>query len=352
MLHSSAMKIKTANKATNWFFVISVGYLMALFSWFFLFTIFGDGNGYLGLVNALALYLFIPLPIVAFVSYHYKFRKLLMPIFAGLIIFAYLWGPLFFPTGIVQLETDATLRVMTFNVLGRAGNHEAILKSIREENADIIFLQELTPEIAAVISLRLADDYAYQILQPASRSRGLGVISRYPLQKLDALIPGKWMGPPPQILEMELDGKAITLVNFHTVPTGSIWPRRVVGTFKDRENDLQALANFATSQKQIGPLIVAGDANVTRLNEAYKSLAGVLEDAWLQAGFGFGHSFPGPYEEGNSYAQISFFRIPYWLVSIDYIFYSNEFEAIETWMGVFYGGSDHRSVVTEIALTR
>lgn len=343
------MKSETNNHSYNWLFNISVSYIIALFSWFFLYIVFGDSNGFLGLANALALYLFVPLPIITLIALRLKFKKLMIPLLSGVIIFAFLWGPLFFSSGAPFSEASVSLRVMTFNVLGRAGSHEPILKTIREEAADVIFLQELTPEIASVISLRLSDEYPYQILQAASRSRGLGVISRYPLQKLDALIPGNWMGAP-QILEMDLEGAAITLVNFHTIPTGSLWPRRVVGTFADRERDLAALANFAVTQRQIGPLIVAGDANTTRLNEAYKSLAAELEDAWLQGGFGFGHSFPGPYEEGNSYAQISFFRIPYWLVSIDYIFYSNEFAAMDTWMGVFYGGTDHRAVVSDILL--
>ena len=343
------MKKDTNNYPLKWLYLIGVSYLIALFSWFFLYVTFGDGNGYLGLVNALALYLFVPLPVLAFISLTLKFKQLLIPIIAGLFLFAYLWGPLFIISESSFNEADATLRVMTFNVLGRAGSHEPILKSLREENADVIFLQELTPDIASLISQRLVDDYPFQILQPAPRSSGLGVISRYPLQKLDALIPGHWLGVP-QILGMDMGGEVITLINFHTIPTGSLWPRRVIGTFEDRENDLEALAKFAASQKLISPLIVAGDANVTRLNDAYKSVAEVLEDAWLQAGYGFGHSFPGPYEDGNSFAQISFFHIPFWLVSIDYIFYSNDFEALDTWMGAFYGGTDHRSVVSDILL--
>jgi endonuclease/exonuclease/phosphatase (EEP) superfamily protein YafD len=149
---------------------------------------------------------------------------------------------------------------------------------------------------------------------------------------------------------MDWNSQMISLVNFHTMPTGNLWPRWVWRTFENRESDLLALADFAKTQSAIGPLIVAGDANATRLNDAYKSVAAVLKDTWLEAGFGLGHSFPGPIEEGGSSAQISFFRIPYWMVGIDYIFTSHEFDAVDTWMGAFYGGSDHRAVVSDLVL--
>jgi len=349
MLNSLAMKKSRQEKPFNLIYSISVSYLIGLFSWFFLYLIFGDGNGFLGLVNALALYFFIPMPILAFIVFSNNFQKLVIPLLAALAIFVYLWGPLFYSPKSNISDPKISLRVMTFNVLGRAGSNEPILKTILEENADVIFLQELTHEIAALISLRMVDEYPFQILQPGLRSRGLGVISRYPLQKLDVLIPGSWMGNP-QILEMKMEGEVMTLVNFHTISTGNIWPRRVIETFAARERDLESLADFARAQQEIGPLILAGDANITRINEAYKILADVLEDAWLQGGFGFDHTFPGPYEEGSSFAQISFFRVPYWLVGIDFIFYSNDFEATDTWLGVFYGGSDHRSIVSEISL--
>lgn len=341
------MKLEKKQSQLNLLDLFGLGYFSILFGWFILYLLFGDGNGFLGLANAVALYFFLPLPLFALASLTRKKRKLLFPVLAGLAIFLFLWGPLFTSPRMVEENPAAQLRVMTFNVLGRAGSHDPILQSILEEDADVVFLQELTPEIASVISLRLADAYPFQILQPAFRSRGLGVLSRYPLAKLDAVLPGNWMGVP-QILEMDWAGEAVTLVNFHTIPTGNLWPRWVLRTFEERESDLSALANFAVSHSEIGPLIVAGDANATRLNEAYKSLAAVMQDAWLEAGFGFGHSFPGPYEEGSSFAQISFFRIPYWLVSIDYIFYSQQFQALDTWMGAFYGGSDHRAVVTEL----
>lgn len=334
----------------RWLQAASNLYFLFLFGWFALYLLLGDGLGFLGLANAVSVYFFLPLPLFILLAVQRPSRGLVLSVVAAAALFAFHWGPLLLPKSDAQAQGQTTLRVMTFNVLGRAGSHMPILQAIQEENPDVLFLQEITPELSSVLSLELQELLPYQVLEPASRSRGLGVMSKLPLSELDVVLDGNWMGGP-QILSMQWQGQEIALVNFHTIPTGNIWPRWVRRTFLWREADMQRLADFAAEQAQIGPLIVAGDANATRLNEAYKSIAAVLQDAWLEAGQGFGHTFPGPYEEGNSFAQISLFRLPHWLVSIDYIFHSHDLAAAHTWMGAYYGGSDHRAIVTELYLS-
>jgi endonuclease/exonuclease/phosphatase (EEP) superfamily protein YafD len=341
-MHSN---IKT--KANPWITAAANLYFFFLFTWFALYVVFGDSNGYLGLANALAIYFFLPLPIIAFIALRIKMSRLIYSSAVALVIFLLIWGSQLLPKSSQLAENQPSLRVMTFNILGRAGNHEPVLQAIREEDPDLLFLQELTPDMAIILREQLSEVFPHYIFEPASRSRGHGVMSKYPLEETNIVLDGNWTGIP-QILTLQWQETEITLVNFHTIPTASIWPRWVDLTFDRRELALQNLANFAAQQAQFGPLIVAGDANTTRLSDAYKSVAEVLQDSWLEAGFGFGHSFPGPYEEGKTFAQISIFRLPYWMVSIDYIFHSTEMSASRTWMGAYYGGTDHRSVVTEL----
>lgn len=323
-------------------------YSFFLIIWFILYLLFGDGSGFLGLANALSIYFFLPLPLIALIALLYKQRSLFWPLILGVLIFAWLWGPLFTNEAATQPD-GPRLRVMTFNILGRAGSHMPILDSILAEEADVLFLQEVTPEMAAILSVRLADAYPYQILQPAPQASGMGVLSRYPIESLDVSISGNWIGSP-QIVSLEWMDQEVILVNFHTLPTGTLWPRSVRHSFDRRGRDLKALADFAEQQSEFGPLIVAGDANATHLNEAYKYLAAVLQDTWMQTGTGIGHTFPGPINEDSSYARISFFRLPYWLVRIDYIFASSHWQTDATWLAEFSGGSDHRGVVTELVL--
>ena len=329
---------------------VAFGWLYSFFvlSWFILYVLFGDGSGFLGLANAVSIYFFLPLPLIALIALFYRQRLLWWPVILGVLIFAWLWGPLFARETMPQADGQH-LRVMSFNILGRAGSHLPIIDSILAEDADVLLLQEVTPEMAAILSVRLADVYPYQILQPAPQASGMGVLSRYPIEALDVSLSGYWIGSP-QIIGLDWMGDKVTLVNFHTLPTGTLWPRSVRRSFERRGQDLKTLADFAEQQSEFGPLIVAGDANVTHLNEAYKVLTAVLQDAWMQAGSGIGHTFPGPIDEDSAYARISFFRIPYWLVRIDYIFTSTHWQADSTWLAEFSGGSDHRGVVTELVL--
>lgn len=328
-------------RLTGWY----IGYLS---TWFVLFVFLGDGAGYLGLFNAVALYFFIPLPIALWIAWRSKSSRLLLACFAGVAIFAWLWGPLFLPTTSANADSPS-LRVMTFNILGRIGDPDDILSSIKNEDADVLFVQELTPEYAVVLTAGLEGEYPYQILNPIEKAAGMGVFSRYPIEPLDVSIDGRWRGEP-QLLRLDWQGEQITLVNFHAISTGTIWPRWVQTTFDRREESIALLADFARDSSIAGPVIVAGDGNLTRLNDTYKVLDAVLNDAWWQAGWGFGHTFPGNIEPDDMFTRISIFLIPHWLVRIDYVFHSDHWQASSAWLADFNGGSDHRGVVTDLIL--
>lgn len=325
---------------------ICVLYFAALFGWLLLYLLFDDGMGYLGLANALAVYFFLPLPLATLLAWRVHNRPLLSASLVGALAFAALWGPLFWPNPPVATN-GPDLRVMSFNVLGRRGDPEAVLASIVAEDADLVFLQEVTPDIAWLINNELPIAYPYRVLAPDAGASGLGVLSKYPLEESGIALNGGWMGKP-QVLHMDWQGQAITLVNIHTRPTGSIWPRLVRYTFDQRQADIAYLTDFVAARS--GPVIVGGDANMTHLNTAYKILIKQLDDAWWQAGFGLGHTFPGPVNSGDWGTRVGHFLIPPWLVRIDYVFISDDWQAANAWLAEFHGGSDHRGLVTELVL--
>lgn len=346
----STVPAKVRSRARSSFKQVLLGlsafYFAALFGWLLLYLLLGDGLGYLGLANSLAVYFFLPLPLVALVAWRAGSRWLRLASLAGALVFAWLWGPLFWPNSDMTVD-GPELRVMTFNVLGRAGDPQAVLAAIQAEDADLLFLQEVTPDMAWLIDNELSEAYPYQVLKPDSGARGMGVISRYPLEEKGADLDGRWTGPP-QVLEMQWGGQRITLVNIHTRPTGSLWPRWVRATFDHRQEDIARLTDFVAGLA--GPVIVGGDANMTHLNTAYKMLNQQLGDVWWQAGSGLGHTFPGPVDADDWATRVSYFMVPPWLVRIDYVFISDDWQATEAWLAEFRGGSDHRGVVTELAL--
>jgi endonuclease/exonuclease/phosphatase (EEP) superfamily protein YafD len=326
---------------------VSIWYYIGLFSWFLLFNFLGDGNGYLGLANALALYFFIPLPLFLLIAWFRYSRVLLVAGVVGIGIFALLWGPLFVPKA--DVTEGPRLRVMTFNVLGRIGDPHDVLDSILAEGPDVLFLQEITPEFADTLLPALTPEYPHQMLDIKPQAGGMAVFSRFPIQAIDIELGGRWRGEP-QLLNLDWEGQQITLVNFHTVSTGTVWPRGVFFTASRREESVDLLVSFAENTVEHTPLIMAGDGNLTRLNATHRELDTVLDDAWWESGFGLGHTFPGQIEADDLFTRISFFMIPHWLVRIDYVFYSEHWQSSRTWLAEFNGGSDHRGVVTELVL--
>ena len=328
----------------SWVKQISGWYLALLFFWFLLYLVFGDGFGYLGLANAVAVYFFFPLPITLIGAWTSRDPRLMTASLLAAGIFAWLWGPLFWPAASVVPDGPA-LRVMTINVLGKARQPEAVLASIQDAEPDLVFIQEFTPNLASSLGPELKETMPYQVLDPGLGSEGLAVFSRYPVERMDIVLQGTWRGAP-QVLRMDWQGREVTLVNFHALSTGGLSPGLVRYTTRERLETLSALADFAAGES--GLLIVAGDANTTRLNTPYKLLDEVLDDAWWEAGWGLGHTFPGQISSDDWFTRVSFFIIPHWLVRIDHVFYSVQFRASSAALAEFNGGSDHRGLVTDL----
>lgn len=84
---------------------------------------------------------------------------------------------------------------------------------------------------------------------------------------------------------------------------------------------------------------------MTPLSDAYAILTSELRDAWLQTGFGLGHTFPGSDHQEGSRPRIAGVPVPMWLARIDYILYSPDWKADSVHNTRFDGASDHRGVV-------
>jgi endonuclease/exonuclease/phosphatase family metal-dependent hydrolase len=158
----------------------------------------------------------------------------------------------------------------------------------------------------------------------------------------------QWVGKP-LVLEMDWNGLPITVVNFHMIPTNSFSPQKISDENNYRQGQAQALVELARKRE---PAVVCGDANTTPMTDAYKILTGSLEDAWVQAGFGLGHTFPGSDLPGSSRPRLAGWSVPQWLMRIDYIFFTPGWKALEARTARFDGVSDHRGVVAVLTLRK
>lgn len=307
---------------------------------------------WLFLLNVATPYLFLPAPVILLITFFFRRVDLLLIGGGALGLGLYLYGGLFLPhlRAARAAPNTSHLVVMTYNILGNKADSSALIAALRASDADIIALQELNAPLAAAIAQQLGHDYPYQVLEPVDKNNGMGVISRYRLEQIHAELPGDWLGKP-QILRVDLDGNAITFVNIHCTSINTswfAWQQTLERAAYKRETQAQSLADFAVQHD--APLILVGDFNTTDQTAAYRILSSQIHDTWREAGFGLGHTFPGPHAPLGAMVAHSYWPMTLWLVRIDYIYHSDQWVALSAHTGPEIGKSDHRPVVAELAL--
>lgn len=329
-------------------------YFVFLFGWAILHAIFGDRWSLLFLVGSFAPYWFAPLPIILAMAIAARWREIWIGFAASIALAIFLYGGLFVPKFAPTTSRDETLTVMTYNLLDMGRPCESAADTIRKANPDIVAIQELNPPTAELIARDLAGEYPYQILDPQNGTHGMGILSRVPMHATGETLPDGGVGAP-QIATVMWRDQTITVINAHPMPTNFglsdyfFDADQVEWTIRERERDVQVIANFAAAQNK--PAVVLGDFNLTDTSRAYQIITRSFTDAWREAGWGLGHTFPAPDSAGESRIAIAGIPLPTWLVRIDYVFHSHHWRAASAQIGQWDGVSDHRPVIAKLVLT-
>ncbi len=315
-------------------------YLLLIAGWLAARAIYEDRWWWLFLLNAGTPYLLLPLPFVCIFAlivrhpFAIAFSALLLV--PGAPLLAAPWMPFITPS---VASRSSEFRVMTFNINGGNDRPDRVIAAIRQAQPDIVALQELNPDIAAALERDLKNEYPHQALDPRWGVTGMGVISRFPLRRTDAQMPGDYWVGDPQIVKIDTPGETITLVNVHALPP--VGPRdRMTWSVGERERQAQAIAALAQNRRT--PLVVVGDMNATPFHRAYRILESELIDAWQNHGNGAGFTWPA------GERRLMGIPIPAWLVRIDYVFISNDLTCTGASVGPWDGVSDHRPVMATI----
>jgi endonuclease/exonuclease/phosphatase (EEP) superfamily protein YafD len=322
-------------------------YLTLVAGWAALYFLFGDRWWWLFVLNSGSICLFAPLPLVLLLGLLWRRRQLLLGTSALLVLALGLYGQALLPRPQPAAASGATLTVMSFNMLGFNQHPEAVVAALRASGADLIGIQELSPDAAAAIRRELAREYPYQALDPQPAVFGMGVISRYPLRPIEVALPGHWVGTP-QVLNVDVAGMPITLANVHAISLFHTVDGDLNQTVREREAQARQIAALAGSRS--APLVVLGDFNTTPLSVAYRTITGELGDAWSAGGQGLGGTFPSGVSGSGASLRIANIAVPNWLVRIDYVFHSPELTALSSRIGPWDGYSDHRPVIATLAL--
>ncbi len=292
-------------------------------------------------------FLFLPLlvlaPLVLALS-RSRLAKLVLCVPA--VLFVLLYGDQFLPKpAAVSSVGDETFSVMSYNVTKGEPGVDNILGIIERENADIVALQEVSPQVAGALS-SLAPVYGYMALFPtADGYAGCALLSRFPMVSDEAfpLVEGAHLY---QRAMLDLHGEKVHLLNVHLQPPRfATWrggsrvtiPTVYDTTIQDQERG-QLLEELEALE---GAVVVAGDFNMTDRSAGYGELAGRLGDSYRETGWGFGHTFPD--EAAKS------IPVPFPLLRIDYIFHTPDVKARWSYVGD-RGGPTHRFVVAGLSL--
>jgi vancomycin resistance protein VanJ len=244
------------------------------------------------------------------------------------------FAPLFLPATSGVLAANTSLKVMSYNVWYRNRNVAEVARLIRQEQPDIVLLQELSPKMAQALKEQLVDLYGSDPLYLAYEAEVYqGIISRYPLMPVELA---------------EDRGRAQKVVA--TLPAGSVavWnvhPNTPLPWLRQYKQITALVEDIATAADQ--PLIVGGDFNTTDQSETYRLVSQYLYNAHWEAGWGFGFSFPANHPRFKRYIAIV---TP--VIRIDHVFFSSHFIVSSARTLSESGGSDHFPVTAKLSLVR
>ena len=317
-------------------------YILMLSTYIILRLLFGDAVWIMASLNNFAPYYFLPLLLTIPVAMLLRTPRLtglkLILLAVGVIWFM----PRYIPNNITRAapQTETTVKVVTFNVPTRHQQYDQVANWLREVDADIVLLQEVTGEWATQRGVpQLLDLYPHQVGQ---WEWGNTTLSKYPIvDQYDS-----------RYLKVDIDGTVVALYNIHFWMPISEHPRvrlpvhfpyaDVITRYDDRGRNDQINGLIARINTETLPFIVGGDFNMSDNAVKYHDLAAIMHDSFREAGVGVGASWPVAYQAG-----LPLFIPP--LIRIDYIWHSDHFTSLSSELGPALD-SDHRPVISTLAL--
>lgn len=180
---------------------------------------------------------------------------------AVLVSVAAVWSqaPMLWPDGSAPSGTD--LVVMQSNLMLGGGSAEEVVRAARDNSAEVLTLEELTPELLAKLDTAgLAELLPHRYVAPSGGGQGSGIFSKYPL--LDGIkFEGFWLNNLRATM-IHPDRGPITVFAFHPIPplsNAGVWAHEL-----DRIRELL--------DEQTGQVVVGGDFNSTYDHAAYRDL--------------------------------------------------------------------------------
>ncbi len=230
----------------------------------------------------------------------------------------------YWPREASVLAAPDAVELMVVNLYGRNDEHARFIELADTEQPDLLLLLELTPEWAVALK-RIEAGYPHRLVDARNGVFGIALFSRVPLIDPKMI---EILGVPAIDTRLDLGhGDPVRLIGVHFRPPMSARQADERNAQLDRVGDLVVAES--------GPMIVAGDFNVTPYSPVFGDWIErtVLSDS--RRGRGFGMSWPT--------------SLPILGVPIDHVLISEDFLVNAHYYGPAFG-SDHYPVVTRLSL--
>ncbi len=319
-LNSGRGLLRSAARILGW------GYLAAVVLWWVLSTISGDQLLPVRWLNYAVPWLGLTVIFLAGGSLLARQRVLtVVAALFALILLAPYGGQM--ARGVAGLfytppVSETALTVLSYNTWGRNQNMADVAAVIAAQGPDIVMLQEVRDADALLRELERL--YPDRLLHVAwAEGPRLMSLSLHPLDN-------QGVADKVQRAIVHLPGGDVALRNVH-------FER---GIADDNVQFGQADALATDVEQWDGPVIVAGDFNMTQHNDGYRRLRRALTNAHEAAGQGFGFTFATRGRRLGTFGPV---------VRIDHVFVGGGIEVLSARPLSDAGGSDHFPVVVTLA---
>ncbi len=335
-----AFEPKTGGRrAVEW---LSAVYLIGLVLVLFASQLFADTSPSFALISTFSPFLFLPALLLPVALVLFRSTTILGICVAIAALFLVTYQPVPASAFNRTASERPSLSMMTFN-LSVTTPAEQLATTIALEDRDIVAVQELTPRSAALLDSALADQYPYRILDLQAGT--VGLLSKMPI------VDYTWHYPPVgrPFIQALIDWpfSPVNLFAVHFSSPGIIWirPPFLPGGIVNNNLEIEIASLLQQTLLTPGPVVVMGDFNMSDQSRAYDTIAGQLTDAFREAGFGLGLTFPNDLSLGR-------IPIPGPLVRIDYTFHSPHLQASKATVNCVEGQSDHCALLTTFQLNQ
>ena len=223
----------------------------------------------------------------------------------------------------------------SYNVESHQENDTPTVEAVGAGNADIVALQEVTPEWETVLRARYAEQYPHQLYQSKPGAAGLAVLAKFPVRD-GGWHPGarsEW--PPGWHVLVDTPSGTLQLLDVHlrSAHTGN---GNVVSSYlKTNQDHAHQMALFYEDCGEDYPTLVMGDFNEETSGGGVK----FLESHGFRNALPLYH--PGQYTWRHKSVANQFTQ------TLDHILFDYRFEPLNAWVQRI-GNSDHIPVLAHL----